>query len=84
MAAKQIRDGLVVTQHLLALERCRLTLHGLQDAILRKAQFGDDRHYGFLVHILLRECTVDGGSHLSGLSLQRVGRHLEIVTCQLS
>ena len=84
VAAEEVRDGLVVAEHLLTLERGGLALDGLLCAILREAQFGDDRHDGLLVHILLWECAVDGRCDLSGLCLQGVWSHFEIVTCQLS
>ena len=84
VAAQQIRDGLIVTQHLFTLECSRLTLDGLLCAVLGEAQFGDYRHYRLLIHVFLRERTIDGCCHLSGFSLQRVGSYLEIVTCQLS
>ncbi len=84
VATHLVGDGLVVALHLLALEGCALSLHGLLNTVLGEAQLRSHGHHSLLGHVLLREHAIDGGRHLTGLGLQRIGHYLEVVCRQFS
>ena len=76
VSAKEIRDRLVVTQHLLALERNTLTTNHLTGSITK---LRSDNYHSLLVHILLREVAIDCHRHLSTQKLKRLWIYGEII-----
>ena len=75
-ATNAVRDGLVVAQHLFALESggralCYITVGG--------TQFGNDCNHRLTFHVFLGEFAVDGYRHFSGNSFKGSGSNFEIV-----
>ena len=77
-STQQVRYGLVVAQHLLALERSFLAVDGLQALRGLVAQLRRHRHHGLLLHVLFGEHAVDGSADRAGFCLQRIRVNVKV------